>query len=118
VFSNQHKLTIMKSEIKQEMISDQKHSIVGGPITKLNAHQITRYTANNNNKKNSFIEKEENSNRNISATTKGPQLGSKPENNIGGDTSVINSSAVGSNKKTIKKTKDTKRGGSARPINQ
>jgi hypothetical protein len=52
VFSN--KLTIMKSNIKapDSVPESSKHS----QITKLNAHQITRYTQNT--KKTSFTEKE------------------------------------------------------------
>ena len=114
VFSNQHKLTILKSDINKDLDPSKQHHVVGGPITKLNAHQITRY--NQNSKKNSFIEKDDSTTIKNQITTKGPQLGTKYEPNINGDNQIVNS-AIGSSKKNIKTIKNTmKRGGSARPV--
>lgn len=109
VFSNQHKLTLLKSEIKTEGTLDANKQAT---ITKLNTNQFQRYAHNASN----F--------RDDGAKPKGPVIGTKPAT-IDGDEQIVNSSTVVGSavqgpttgaKKKILRAKDGKRGGSARPV--
>ena len=63
-----NKLTFHKSDIKPQD-GHIEGKVVGGPITKLNAHQINKFKVGGNN-------------------PKGPTLGSKQDGLSGGDSSV------------------------------
>lgn len=109
VFSNQHKLTLLKSEIKTEGTLDANKQAT---ITKVNTNQYQRYAQNASN----F--------REDGPKPKGPVIGSRPatidgDDQIDNSTTVAGSSAPGvppGTKKKILRPKEGKRGGSARPV--